>query len=388
MNNALVQPEVQKFIRSYEDDISKLAFTGSPFENVSTIELIQQIESLAKAKTKLPSWYAQSTILYPPKRNLEQTSSETTAQYKSGLLKGQTIADITGGFGIDSFYFANNFNTVSHFEINTDLSELAAHNFRQFRISNINCSAVDGLSNVLSHSYTAIYADPSRRHARKGKVFFLKDCEPNIPEHLDAILSHCDVFLLKTSPMLDISAGLKELTDVAEIHIVAVNNEVKELLWLLKKGNTKPLAIRTVNIANDSRIRFDFDWRAEAAVTFSEPHSYLYEPNASIMKSGGIDYLGDVLSVSKLHPHTHLFTSNDLINFPGRRFKINEVVPYSKQGMREISKLKKVNISTRNFPITVAELRNKWKLKDGGSSYLFFVTLHTNLKVVLVCEKV
>jgi hypothetical protein len=258
MNSSLLQSNVQHFIKAYDGDVSKLAFSGSPFENVSTIELIEQIESLRKAKTKLPSWYAQSAILYPPKRNLEQTSSEITAEYKCTLVQGNTLADITGGFGIDSFYFAKHFDTVTHFEVNTSLSELAAHNFEQFGVSNINCLAEDGLNHLLSQSYNAIYADPSRRHASKGKVFFLKDCEPNIPEHLDTILMHCDVFLLKTSPMLDISAGLRELKDIVEIHIVAVNNEVKELLWLLKKDHKEPLQVKTVNITADSKKNFQF----------------------------------------------------------------------------------------------------------------------------------
>jgi len=388
MNSQLLQPEVQEFVRNYEDDVSKLAFSGSPFEKVSTIELIEQIESLRKAKSKLPSWYAQPAILYPPKLNLEQTSSEVTAEYKSSIIKGDSLADITGGLGIDSFFFARHFDLVAHFELNSALSEIAAHNFRQLGVSNINCLASDGLKHVLSHSYSAIYADPSRRHVSKGKVFFLKDCEPNIPENLDAILNHCDVLLLKTSPMLDISAGLKELKNVAEIHIVAVNNEVKELLWLLNKKDISPTGIKTINITANSRFSFDFEWGSQADVKFSKPLTYLFEPNASIMKSGGMNHIVDIFSLLKLHEHTHLFTSNELIAFPGRRFQIAEVIAYSKINMREISRLGKANISVRNFPLTVAELRKKWKLKDGGSSYLFFVTLNDNSKAVLVCKKI
>jgi len=387
MNNQLLQSDVQDFIRSYEDEVSKLAFSGSPFKNVSTIELIEQIESLRKAKTKLPSWFAKQNIIFPPKRNLEQTSSEITAEYKSSLLKGNTLADITGGFGIDSLYFAKRFEKVTHFELNEALSEMASYNFKQFGITNIRCLAKDGLNAVLSNSYHTIYADPSRRHASKGKVFFLNDCEPNIPSHLDDILAHCDVFLLKTSPMLDISAGLKELKSVAEIHIVAVNNEVKELLWLLKKNHTAPPHIKTINITPDTCITFDFDWQTLAEVNFSAPSAYLYEPNASIMKSGGMDHLAAAYSLHKIHEHTHLFTSNEFISFPGRCFLIEEVVPYSKKNMRKISRFEKANISTRNFLLSVAELRKKWKIRDGGEEYLFFVTLNDNSKAVLVCKK-
>lgn len=387
MNNALLQPAVQEFIRQYQDLVSKLAFSGSPFEGIPVIELIEQIESFRKAKTKLPHWHSQANIIYPPKQNLEQTSSEITAKYKSELIKGGTIADITAGFGVDSFYFSKNFDTVSHFELNTALSEIAAHNFNQFGLKNVSCFAEDGLSHVISHSFSAIYADPSRRHASKGKVFFLKDCEPNIPENLDAILEKCDVFLLKASPMLDISAGLNELNSVVEIHIVAVNNEVKELLWLLKKGNTEPPQIKTVNIKPEKLISFNFEWGVQAHVKYSKPCSYLYEPNASIMKSGGMDHLADTFALLKLHEHTHLFTSDALVSFPGRRFLITAVVPYTKNDMCTIRAIEKANVSTRNFSISVSELRKKWKLKDGGTVYLFFVTLYDDSKAVLVCEK-
>ena len=195
-NSALLNNEVQEFIRNFEGDTSKLAFAGSPFETVSVQELIQQIEGRNKAKKKLPSWFETENVLFPPKLNQEQTSSEITAKHKASLVRGESIADITGGFGVDSFFFSEKFSIVHHFETNETLSEIAEHNFEVFGRKNVQCFSKNGLECILKKKYSAIYADPSRRHESKGKVFFLKDCEPNIPENISEILKNCDAFLL------------------------------------------------------------------------------------------------------------------------------------------------------------------------------------------------
>ncbi|WP_310991936.1 THUMP-like domain-containing protein [Aequorivita marina] len=388
INKALLHTEVQDFIKNFEGDLSKLAFSGSPFPKVAIQELLQQIESRRKIKKKLPTWFAASNILFPPKLNLEQTSSETTAQYKANLVDGETLADITGGFGVDGFFFSEKFSAVHHFEINPTLSQIAQHNFKVLNKPNVHCSAEDGLSKVLNNKYSVIYADPSRRHDSKGKVFFLNDCQPNIPEHISEILENSQLFLLKTSPMLDISVGLQELRNVMEIHVVAVENEVKELLWLLKNGTENPLQVKTVNFTKSRIEQFNFHWNETAETTYSAPQKYLYEPNAAILKSGAFHLLSNQLKLNKLHKNTHLYTSETLINFPGRRFRIEDVVPYTKSEMRAALTFKKANITTRNFPETVAKLRKKWKIADGGAVYLFFITNLEGKKEMLVCSKV
>lgn len=387
-NTALLNIEVQDFIQNFEGDSSKLAFAGSPFENVSVQELIQQIESRRRTSKKLPLWYETRNILFPPKLNLEQTSSEITAKYKASLTNGETLADITGGFGIDSFYFSEKFSTVHHFEINSELSEIAKYNFEVFGKHNIKCFAEDGLKSVLSKKYNVIYADPSRRHDSKGKVFFLKDCQPNIPENISEILNYCDLFLLKTSPMLDVSVGLNELQGVTEIHIVAVESEVKELLWLLKKDAVGDPRIKTINFTKSGIDYFDFDWNEPATVNYSLAQKYLYEPNAAIYKSGAFNLVSEKLKVSKLHQNTHLYTSNTIVDFPGRSFLIEKVVPYTKAGIRPALSFKKANIATRNFFESVETLRKKWKIADGGDVYLFFVTNWENKKEMLICSKI
>jgi len=386
-NKSILNTEVQDFIRNFEGEISKLAFSGSPFETVSIQELLQQIESRSRIEKKLPTWFSTRDILYPPKLNLEQTSSEITSEYKASLVKGELIADITGGFGVDSYYFSEKFPEVHHFELNESLSEIVRHNF-QVLGRNIKCFNEDGLKAVLNKKYSVIYADPSRRHDSKGKVFFLKDCQPNIPNNIDEILSNCEVFLLKTSPMLDITVGLNELKDVSEIHIVAVENEVKELLWLLKEGKDSVLKIKTINFTKTELEEFSFNWNETAKADYSLPQEYLYEPNTAILKSGAFDLISEKLNLNKIEVNTHLYTNNHLIDFPGRRFKIEKVVPYNKKEIKSALAFKKANITTRNFPESVATLRKKWKLSDGGNIYLFFTTNLEGKRVMIVCSKV
>ncbi len=387
-NSALLNKEVQDFIKNFEGDVSKLAFAGSPFDSVSVQELIQQIESRKKIEKKLPTWFETQDILFPPKLNLEQTSSEIAAKYKASLVNGKTLADITGGFGVDSFFFSGNILDVNHFELNAELSSIAKHNFKVFGKSNIQCFPEDGLQIVLNRKYDVIYADPSRRHNSKGKVFFLKDCQPNIPDHISEILKNCQQFLLKTSPMLDISIGLSELQKVSEIHIVAVDNEVKELLWLMKNVASTEPQIKTINFTKSGTESFNFKMNEIGDVKYSLPQKYLYEPNAAILKSGAFNLVSEKFKLNKLHQNTHLYTSEFLVDFPGRRFLIEKRIPYTKAEMRAAISFNKANITTRNFPESVETLRKKWKISDGGDVYLFFVTNLEDKKEMLICSKI
>ena len=378
---------MQEFIFSYTEKTTKLAFSGSPFPEIPVTDILQQIESRRAIEKKLPTWFATKDIVYPPKLNLEQTSSEATAKYKSGLIMGKTLADLTGGLGVDTYYFAETFKSVVHFETNSSLSQLAAHNLQVLQQENIQCHNKDGIEAIANDGFDVIYIDPSRRHDSKGKVFFLKDCEPNVPVHLDYLLERCNVLMVKTSPMLDISVGLKELRHVAEIHVIAIGNEVKELLWILRKGITERVMIHTINISKKGKQPFSFAHQEEVGTVFSEPLRFIYEPNAAILKSGGFSHISEAFKLKKLHPHSHLFTSDVLRDFPGRRFSIQKIVPYSKKTMRGIT-FEKANVTTRNFPESVASLRKKWKIKDGGNVYLFFTTLENGEKIMLICEKI
>ncbi|MGC1631172.1 MAG: class I SAM-dependent methyltransferase, partial [Gelidibacter sp.] len=375
MNSAILHPDVQDYINhNLKSDPTALILKGVPFEEVSVAEVVEQIETKSRCEKKLPTWFQQPNIYYPHKLNIEQTSSEVTAAYKSGLISGKSLIDLTGGFGVDAFYFAKSFEEVTHCELNVSLSTMVKHNFVALKVSNIETCATDGLEQLQSSSktYDWIYVDPSRRHESKGKVFFLKDCLPNIPEHLELIWSRSKNILIKTSPLLDITLGISELQCVKSIHIVAVNNEVKELLWTLEGGFYGQIALKTTNIKNNNSEDFEFFMADESQMeaSYSEPLAYLYEPNSAIMKSGGFNALTAAYKVSKLHKHSHLYTRNDLIEFPGRAFKIIKTIPYNKKALKKLA-IKKANITTRNFPEPVQSIRQSLKIKDGGEHYLF-----------------
>ena len=206
---------------------------------------------------------------------------------------------------------------------------------------------------------------------------------------LDFYFNFASNILIKTAPILDITAGLSELKNVKAIHIVAIDNEVKELLWILEKDYSKTLEIITCNIAKDTIENFSFiPNQLVTTITYSLPKQYLYEPNSAIMKSGGFDVIPAQFKVEKLHQHSHLYTSDFLIAFPGRTFKVENSINYNKAEMKPFLENKKANITTRNFPDSVETIRKKWKIKDGGDLYCFFTTDATNNKIVLLCSKI
>ncbi|MCK5815590.1 MAG: class I SAM-dependent methyltransferase [Flavobacteriaceae bacterium] len=391
MNHFILSKDIQEFIDEHlASSIPKLIFKGSPFKECTIQELAEQIESKNKCKKKLPTWFQGKNIYYPNKLNIEQTSSEITAKYKSALVLGESIIDLTGGFGVDSFYFSKVFKTVVHCEINTSLSEIVAHNYKQLNKSSIKTISKDGIEFLLSDSkkYDCIYVDPSRRNETKGKVFLLNDCTPNIPRYLDKLFEHSNNLLIKYSPILDIKSALKELKFTKEIHIVAVKNEVKELLFLLEKDFDSDPMIKTVNFVDETVSSFNFGYNTSNSSEYSLPQKYLYEPNAAILKSGGFHEITSKFDVFKLHQHSHLYTNTNLIDFPGRRFVIEHCISADKKLIKKHLPKLKANVTTRNYPQSVSEIRKKFKLKDGGEFYLFFTTNLNDKFVVFICKKV
>ena len=392
MDQLILNPEIQAFInQNIGKSISKLALQKNPFPEGNWIVILNQIEAKTKAKDKLPNWFSTENIIYPTKISIEQTSSEKTAAYKATIVSGESLIDLTGGFGVDDYYFAKNIKTVVHCEINPELSAIVQHNFKQLKVSNCTCYAGDSSDTLktLNTKWDWIYIDPSRRNDVKGKVFLLKDCLPNVPENLAFYFNHSNAILIKTAPLLDISAGLSELQHVKAIHIIALENEVKELLWEIHASFSGNTSIKTVNIVKDKLELFDFVLNETTKyLPFSVPQKYLYEPNSAIMKSGGFDEVGAFYNTNKLHKHSHLYTSENLISFPGRVFEIQHSIPYSKTDMKSFLENKQANITTRNFPDSVESIRKKWKIKDGGNTYCFFTTDMNNDKIVLICTKI
>lgn len=388
---SLLQKEIQDFItKNLEKNVATLALQKNKFPNTDWTEILNQIAAKQKAKLKLPTWFFAENIIYPSKISIEQTSSEKTAEYKSQLVSGENLIDLTGGFGVDDYYFSKKVNQVTHCEINHELSEIVKHNFEQLSVSNIDCIAGDSLEilTALNKKFDWIYIDPSRRNDAKGKVFMLKDCLPNVPELLDSYFRYSSNIIIKTAPILDISAGLSELRNVSAIHIIALENEVKELLWILEKNSSKPIRITTVNLSKNKPEEFSFELTNSVLVSsYSLPKKYLFEPNSAIMKSGGFDVIPSYFNIEKLHQHSHLYTSENLINFPGRIFEIKKSISYSKSEMKQFLENQKANITTRNFPDSVEIIRKKWKIADGGNLYCFFTTDANNNKIVLLCDK-
>lgn len=372
-------------------DVAKLALKKNPFPEIDFAVILNQITAKSKAENKLPTWFNTKNIIYPSKISVEQTSSEKTSLYKSNILSGESLIDLTGGFGVDDYFFASQIKLVAHCEINPELSAIVKHNFEQLNVKNIECYAGDSLQTLktLNRKWDWIYIDPSRRNDAKGKVFMLKDCLPNVPENLDFYFENSNAILIKTAPLLDLSAGFSELKNVKAIHIVALENEVKELLWELHKDYSGKVTLKTANITKGTIDTFEFAMNQESVFPeYSLPKKYLYEPNSAVMKSGGFDAVAVNYNISKLHKHSHLYTADEVIAFPGRIFEITASFLYNKAEMKNEMSGKQFNITTRNFPETVENIRKKWKIKDGGNLYSFFTTDENNNKIVLICAKI
>ncbi|WP_324027997.1 class I SAM-dependent methyltransferase [Maribacter sp. BPC-D8] len=392
MNSEILVNDVQEFINdNLNIDIHKILLSKSRFLHVSSKELVEQIESKLKAKAKLPTWFGTDNIYYPNKLNLSQTSSEITANYKTTLVHGTKIIDLTAGFGVDSFAFSKKMKQVIHIDKNENLSIIAQHNFKQLDAANIECIATNGLEFLKKTNKPIdwIYIDPSRRDKDNKKVYYLSDCEPNVVSNMDLLLSKASNLLIKTGPLLDLKSGLKELSHVKEIHIVAVNNDVKEILWLIEKDYEGEPLIKTLNYKAKTLQEFQFHLSEEQITDaqYSKPLNYIYEPNAAILKSGAFKLLGERLDLKKIQSNSHLYTSDEFISFPGRIFKVKGVYDYSKKSLKKEGIIK-ANITTRNFPDSVIKIRKKLGIKDGGENYLFCTTDMEQNLVVISCLQI
>ncbi len=369
--------EVQEYIFAHtNEDEKKLLLKHKFILGLPAVLIVQQIVARKKAATKLPSFYKTKGIVYPPSLNLEQSSSEATAKFKSEIIRreiGEKLkaADLTGGLGIDSFFLCGSAESLDYIEQNAELSNIALHNHSLLttKIYHHNKTSEDFFRSN-SRSYDFIYIDPSRRDSKARKVFSLSDCTPDITQLLPVLLNHTDFILLKASPLLDIKQGLKELNGVKKVIVVSVANECKELLFLIQKDFGGEPWIETYNLDAEGKIKhafkFNFSEEGEASSNFSGPLKYLCEPNASILKSGAFKSIGIKFELDKIDTNTHLYTSNDLkTDFPGRIFEIEQLSFDSKMLAG-----RQVNIITRNYPLTPDELKKKLKLRDGGEKFI------------------
>lgn len=340
--------------------------------------------------TKLPFLKDAAGYILPVSLSQEQASSQATAEYKTSIIRSlcsncDTIIDMTGGMGIDTTFFSKVFRRCIYIERNETLCSLATNNFKVIGAENVEIINGDSVQYVeKTDKVSVIYADPARRSHNGGKMVSIADCEPNLLTIIDTMLSRCDILLVKLSPMLDINVAIKELKRVSHLFIVSLNGECKELLAICSNKAEQPI-IHCVNLPSVKEFTFTVDEEHDATTLLSMPQKYLYEPDASILKAGAFKTICHRYGVRKLHINSHLYTSEQFIEeFPGRTFEIVNIRKVHKEHFKEIDK---ANITTRNFPTSVAEIRKKLGIKDGGDIYMFATTLSDNNKRMIICKK-
>ena len=392
------------FIREHaDDDVRQVALRGSKMSEVDLSYALEQIAGRQKARTKLPSWASIDGIVYPPHLSMEQCSSEATARYKASIAgKGVLFVDLTAGFGVDMAFIAQGFQKAVHVERQPQLCAISSENYNLLGINHIEVVCGDGVEylHMMNHA-DLLFIDPARRDEHGGRTYGIADCTPNVLEMLDEMLDKADRVMIKLSPMLDWRKAVSDLGKVNEVHIISVDNECKELLLEVKseklkvKSNSPSLRVVCVNLLSDgNRECFEFDAHhpLPSSSTFHlSPFTFhfLYEPNASIMKAGCFGLLEQRFGVVQLDKNSHLFVSDqEVIGFPGREFLIEKRTSMNKRELKAaLADIDKANITVRNFPMSVAELRKRLKLKEGGEVFIFATTIANEGHQLLVCRK-
>lgn len=415
--------KTKEYIKQHRnDDVYRLALAKTP-EGVGLQYALQQISAYQILTKKVPSWAECDELIFPRQLSLEQSSSELTARYKASLIKefmGNqpfTHIDLTGGMGIDCYFIAQHTQNSHYVELNPELCQIARHNFTHLNsnISVHNTTAEEFLNQITNNrvqmtdnrvqitdnsslltpnSSLLIYLDPARRGDHGQKLVSIADCQPNVIELLPQMFELTDKVVVKLSPMLDITRAIGELPNIEKLYVISVGNECKELLLLINKEYNSDTEIYAINIDNKGNKSDILKGTIPSESQINTTHAsvigkYLYEPYAAHLKSGLYKTIAQQYGVEKLHQHSHLYTFNELNNnFPGRKFEVKEVVPFDKKSAKALFKsLPKANLTTRNFPLSVSELRTQYKIKDGGETYIFATTLYDDSKVLIVCQK-
>ncbi len=389
--------EQKSYIREHRnDDVARLLLSAGRYPALDVPFLAEQIAARRQIREKLPSWYANEELVFPAKIAAEQCSSELTAYYKQRLVSAEeSLCDLTGGLGIDSYFLAKKARKLDYFERNAAYCQAARYNFSVLGMPNITVHHADITEILLDlPEADSFYIDPARRGEGNKRVYALADCEPDLPALLPVLLQKARRVIAKLSPMADIQQTVSLLPGAYAVHILSVRNECKELLVEIGCAEKEvEISLHCVDfLADGTEQHFDFTLEEERAaqLTFADqPLNYLYEPNAAIRKAGAFRCISSRLGVDKLHINSHLYTSDALVSsFPGRIFRVERSLPFSSHLCKTLVKeVPQANITCRNFPLTADELRRRTKLRDGGDCFLFATTLRDNSKQLIICRK-
>ncbi|HTF82581.1 MAG TPA: class I SAM-dependent methyltransferase [Cytophagales bacterium] len=393
MDDYNTSKEVSAFIEKHKAmPVADVVLKLHSKSNLPKEFIINQINGLQKLKSKLPEWQHVEGLVFPPKVSFEQCSSSDTAAYKSQFVKGmQCVVDLTGGFGVDAYYFSKKADHVIYVEQSKQLSKLYAHNLQVLKASNVevvNQTCEDWLTAPVQMKVDLVYVDPARRGSDNQKLYKIEDCEPNVIELIPLIWHISEKAMIKFSPMIDLTSITRHLNGLKEIHVVSVKNECKEVLALLEHDYVGDVPITCIDIKSKAVQKFVCQPTVAQQPIYSEPQQYLYEPNASLMKAQCFDALASAFKIPKLSAHSHLYTSEGRVfDFPGRTFKIIGVCDYSEKVLKSSFKgLVAANVTVRNFGESVADVRAKLKLKDGGNIYIFATSTVLRKKLLVICE--
>lgn len=389
--------ETKKFIAAHiTDHPDQLLLNAKRYPNIDIPFAVKQITARQHIKSKLPSWFSNPDLIFPSRLSVEQCSSEITGHYKQQLIADCRVCDLTGGLGVDSYFFSQKAKEVVYVERFPEYCAAAAENFKALNATNIRVLNEDACQVAAQITTDLFYIDPARRGEGNKRVFALSECEPDILQLKPFLLENARRTIIKISPMADIDETLRLLPETSEIHIVAVRNECKELLFVLEEQehyHPENVQVRAVNFDSFGNIQsFSFrsgEERSAELQTTDRIKKYLYEPHAALLKSGAFKLTGLRLGLEKLHRHSHLYTSDELCpDFPGRSFIVDEVFEFSGKWLKQLkNNLPQANLTTRNFALSVAEIRKKSGIKEGGDIYLFATTLSNEHRVVIQCHK-
>lgn len=400
LNNLKSNDEFHKFIINNSNaETTKLRLKKFRDLNFDVNFAILQIDCKKRIKKKLPEIYSYQNFFFPNTLSTEQCTAEEIAKFHASLLgNNESILDMTAGLCIDSYYISKSVKEVTALEINPDVAIVSSHNMSEFtnNVTVLNCDCIDFVKNN-TKQYSSIFIDPARRGENNKRLFSLSDCTPNILDLIPYLTKISKNLYIKASTMLDITQSIKELHyNVTDTWVIGINNECKEVLFKVALNNTSPVIsrIHTINFENTTiqKLSLSSNDKSTLSKYYCELKDaiYLYEPNSCIMKAGIFASLEDKFCLTAISHNSHLFISQHFTDdFPGRKFKILELIPFKNTEIKNIKKIHpQINVSVRNFKLTAEELKKKLKVQDGGDKYLFGTTDKNNNALLLICEKV